>query len=41
MPCTEAEIDQLARATLDIFGRGAVIEDEKGVGPRKEEAGQS
>ena len=35
MPGTEAEINQLARATLDIFRRGAVIEDEKGVVPAK------
>ena len=39
VPGTEAKIDQLARATLDIFRRGAVIEYEQGVGPREEEAG--
>ena len=35
----ETEIDQLSRATLDIFRRGAVVEYEQGVGARKEEAG--
>ena len=39
VPGAEAEIDQLPRATLDIFRRGAVIEYEQGVGTRKEEAG--
>ena len=39
VPGTEAKIDQLARATLDIFRRGAVIEYEQGVGAREEEAG--
>ena len=39
VPGAEAEINQLARAALDIFRRGAVIEYEKGVGPREEEAG--
>ena len=39
VPCAEAEIDQLPRATLNIFRRGAVIEYEQGVGTRKEEAG--
>ena len=38
-PGAEAKIDQLPRATLDIFRRGAVIEYEQGVGPREEEAG--
>ena len=38
VPGTEAKIDQLTRATLDIFRRGAVIEYEQGVGPREEEA---
>ena len=38
VPGAEAEIDQLPRATLDIFRRGAVIEYEQGVGPREEEA---
>ena len=35
----EAKIDQLSRATLNIFRRGAVIEYEQGVGSREEEAG--
>ena len=39
VPGAEAEIDQLPRATLDIFRRGAVIQYEQGVGARKEEAG--
>ena len=39
VPGGEPEIDQLPRATLDIFRRGAVIKYEKGVGPREEEAG--
>ena len=39
MPGAEAEIDQLPRATLDIFRRGAVVEHEQSVGARKEEAG--
>ena len=38
VPGAEAEIDQLPRAALDIFRRGAVIEYEQGVGTRKEEA---
>ena len=38
VPGAEAEIDQLPRATLNIFRRGAVIEYEQGVGTRKEEA---
>ena len=38
VPGAEAEIDQLPRATLDIFRRGAVIEYEQGVGSREEEA---
>ena len=41
VPGGEAEIDQLARAALDIFRRGAVVENEQGVGPREEVAGQS
>ena len=41
MPGGEAEIDQLPRAALDIFRRGAVVEYEEGVGPRKEVAGHS
>ena len=40
VPGAEAEIDQLPRAALDIFRRGAVIQYEQGVGARKEEAGQ-
>ena len=39
VPGAEAEIDQLSRAALDIFRRGAVIEYEQGVGAREEEAG--
>ena len=39
VPGAEAEIDQLPRATLDIFRRGAVIKYEQGVGAREEEAG--
>ena len=39
VPGTEAKIDQLPRATLDIFRRGAVVEYEQGVGASKEEAG--
>ena len=39
MPGAEAEIDQLARATLDIFRRGAVVEYEQGIGASEEEAG--
>ena len=40
MPGGEAEIDQLARAALDIFRRGAVIKYEQGVGPCEKVAGQ-
>ena len=40
VPGAEAKIDQLPRAALDIFRRGAVVEYEQGVGARKEEAGQ-
>ena len=39
VPGTEPEIDQLPRATLDMFRRGAVIQYEQGIGPREEEAG--
>ena len=39
VPGTKPEIDQLPRATLDIFRRGAVIQYEQGVGSREEEAG--
>ena len=38
VPGAEAKIDQLTRAALDIFRRGAVIEYEQGVGAREEEA---
>ena len=41
MPGTKPEIDQLPRATLDIFRRGAVVKHEQGVGPREEVAGHS
>ena len=39
VPGAEAEIDQLPRAALDIFRRGAVVEYEQGVGAREEVAG--
>ena len=39
VPRGEAEIDQLARAALHIFGGGAVVENEQGVGAREEVAG--
>ena len=39
MPGAEAEIDQLPRAALNIFRRGAVVENEQGVGAREEVAG--
>ena len=39
MPGAESEIDQLSRAALDIFRRGAVVQYEQGVGAREEEAG--
>ena len=39
VPGAEAEIDQLPRATLNIFRRGAVVEYEQGVGAREKEAG--
>ena len=39
VPGTKPEIDQLPRATLDIFRRGAVVQYEEGVGPREEVAG--
>ena len=39
VPGAEAEIDQLPRATLNIFRRGAVVEYEQGVGSREEVAG--
>ena len=38
MPGAEAEIDQLPRATLNIFRRGAVVQYEQGVGAHEEEA---
>ena len=40
VPGAEAEIDQLPRAALDIFRRGAVVEHEQGVGAREDVAGQ-
>ena len=40
MPGAEAEIDQLPRAALDIFRRGAVVQYEQGVGACEDEAGQ-
>ena len=39
VPRGEAEIDQLARAALDVFRRGAVVQHEQGVGAREEVAG--
>ena len=39
MPGAESEIDQLPRAALDIFRRGAVVEYEQGVSTREEVAG--
>ena len=39
MPGAESEIDQLPRAALDIFRRGAVVENEQCVGAREEVAG--
>ena len=39
VPGAEAEIDQLPRAALDIFRRGAVVEYEQGVGAREKVAG--
>ena len=39
VPGGEAKIDQLARAALHVFRRGAVVEHEQGVGPREEVAG--
>ena len=38
VPGAESEIDQLPRAALDIFRRGAVVEYEQGVGAREEVA---
>ena len=38
VPGAETEIDQLPRATLNIFRRCAVVEYEQGVGSREEEA---
>ena len=40
VPGAETEIDQLPRAALDIFRRGAVVEYEQGVGAREDVAGQ-
>ena len=39
VPGAESEIDQLPRAALDIFRRGAVVENEQGVGAREVVAG--
>ena len=39
VPGAESEIDQLPRAALDIFRRGAVVENEQCVGAREEVAG--
>ena len=39
VPRGEAEIDQLARAPLHVFRRGAVVQHEQGVGPREEITG--
>ena len=39
VPGAESEINQLPRAALDIFRRGAVVENEQGVGAREEVAG--
>ena len=39
VPSAESEIDQLPCATLDIFRRGAVVENEQGVGAREVVAG--
>ena len=39
VPGAESEIDQLPRAALDIFRRGAVVEYQQGVGAREEVAG--
>ena len=39
MPGAESEIDQLPCAALDIFRRGAVVENEQCVGAREEVAG--
>ena len=39
VPGAESEIDQLPRAALDIFRRGAVVEYEQGVGAREKVAG--
>ena len=39
MPGAESEINQLPRAALDIFRRGAVVEYEQGVGAREKVAG--
>ena len=39
MPGAESEIDQLPCAALNIFRRGAVVENEQCVGAREEVAG--
>ena len=41
VPCTEAEIDQLARAAFHVLGDGAVVEHKERVGTHEEVAGQS
>ena len=40
VPCAEAEIDQLARATFHVLGGGAVVEHKERVGAHEEVAGQ-
>ena len=40
MPCTEPEIDQLARAAFHVLGGGAVVEHKERVGAHEEVAGQ-
>ena len=41
MPCTEAEIYQLARAAFHVLGGGTVVKHKESVGPHEEVAGQS
>ena len=40
VPCTEAEIDQLARAAFHVLGGGKVVEHKERVGAHEEVAGQ-
>ena len=40
MPCTEPEIDQLARAAFHVLGGGAVVKHKERVGAHEEVAGQ-